>query len=257
MTSHSSIACNEDPGRFPELGYCVFREGLGMDEVTRYSELMEGTLVPAGRLGEPHFDHDAWLALCCHPSILAALEAALGTPGIVLFFSSVFVKQPRDLARVEWHQDNTYWPSVSGTDVVTVWVALDDVDEENSCMKVIPRTQAGYPEMEMLDVSEPEGAMLSRTVAVTPEMEAAAVPMILKAGQFSIHDSFLIHGSAPNRSDRRRAGYTIRYGNAMTTAIDGPAHTYGDLPELPVYYVRGNGAGLRDGYVDLRNGVTQ
>ena len=33
----------------------------------------------------------------------------------------------------------------------------------------------------------------------------------LEAGQFSLHDIFLIHGSEANRSSRRRAGFVIRY----------------------------------------------
>ena len=61
----------------------------------------------------------------------------------------------------------------------------------------------GYRELEMLDVENLSGAMLKRKVAVSSRMEADAVPLVLEAGQLSIHDSFLIHGSSPNHSDRR------------------------------------------------------
>ena len=33
----------------------------------------------------------------------------------------------------------------------------------------------------------------------------------MKAGQVSIHTDLLLHGSQPNRSDRRRCGLTLRY----------------------------------------------
>lgn len=33
----------------------------------------------------------------------------------------------------------------------------------------------------------------------------------LRAGQLSLHADMLVHGSGPNRSDRRRCGLTIRY----------------------------------------------
>ena len=194
-------AANEDPGRFPELGYCLFRDGLSADVVARYSALVD-VLFAENKRGEPHFHSDVWRNLCCHPPILDAVEAVLGAE-LILFFSSVFMKQPHDNQRVDWHQDNTYWPSVSGTDVVTVWVALDDVDESNSCMNVVPRSHEGYRELEMLDVEDLSGAMLRRKVEVTEQMEADAVPMALAAGQISIHDSFLVHGSSPNRSGRR------------------------------------------------------
>ena len=97
------------------------------------------------------------------------------------------------------------------------------------------------------------GSMLTSKVETTPAMEATAVPLIMKVGEISIHDSFILHGSDPNRSDRRRAGYTIRYGNALTTSIDVAKHnTDSDGPPLPVYYVKGSGEGLRDGYQDIR-----
>jgi len=33
----------------------------------------------------------------------------------------------------------------------------------------------------------------------------------LRAGQFSLHDVYLVHASRANRSARRRAGFVIRY----------------------------------------------
>lgn len=38
-----------------------------------------------------------------------------------------------------------------------------------------------------------------------------AVDICLKPGQISIHDIFMVHGSAANTSGRRRAGMTYRY----------------------------------------------
>jgi non-haem Fe2+, alpha-ketoglutarate-dependent halogenase len=37
------------------------------------------------------------------------------------------------------------------------------------------------------------------------------VSICLKAGQIPIHTDPLLHGSAPNRSQRRRCGLTLRY----------------------------------------------
>ncbi|MEP1645241.1 MAG: phytanoyl-CoA dioxygenase family protein, partial [Rhodopirellula bahusiensis] len=41
------------------------------------------------------------------------------------------------------------------------------------------------------------------------------------AGQVSIHSDLLVHGSAPNQSDRRRCGLTLRYCPADVTAYLG------------------------------------
>lgn len=43
----------------------------------------------------------------------------------------------------------------------------------------------------------------------------------LRAGQASLHADLLLHGSEPNRSDRRRAGLTIRYAAADVRLIEG------------------------------------
>ena len=41
--------------------------------------------------------------------------------------------------------------------------------------------------------------------------EARAVSMPLRAGQMSLHDGMLLHGSHPNRSTRRRCGLAVRF----------------------------------------------
>jgi len=45
-----------------------------------------------------------------------------------------------------------------------------------------------------------------------PRLDRAEFDYVeLKAGQLSLHDVFLVHGSQPNTSGRRRAGFTVRY----------------------------------------------
>ena len=62
----------------------------------------------------------------------------------------------------------------------------------------------------------------------------------------SIHDSYVIHGSDANTSDRRRAAYTMRYANSNTVTVDVDQHW------VPVYLVRGNGGANADRCVDAR-----
>jgi ectoine hydroxylase-related dioxygenase (phytanoyl-CoA dioxygenase family) len=160
--------------------------------------------------------------------------------------SHLIVKRAHDGLAVKWHQDNTYWPSVNGTDVVTVWLAIDDVDAENGCMKVIPSTHAGYPELERAFTDGKD--LLGVETYVRPEMEARAVPLELKAGSLSIHDSFILHGSETNTSSRRRAGYTMRYANTKTVKIDVDKHW------VPVYLCGGDQTDDAQRYVDIRPG---
>jgi ectoine hydroxylase-related dioxygenase (phytanoyl-CoA dioxygenase family) len=255
MSTAADTQVNENPARFRSEGYCVFRDPLPeplVAEADRRLGRMIATMPDGHRpewLVEPHMhaeDWRYWLELCRTPSVLDDVASCLGCEELMLMMSHLIVKPAGDGLPILWHQDNTYWPSVDGTDVVTVWLAIDDADLANGCMQVIPCTHAGYPELEKIPTDGKD--LLKVTVAVTPEMVASAVPVVLPRGTYSIHDSFVIHGSEPNRSARRRGGYTMRYGNAATVKVDTKHHN------KPVYYVRGDGTNLRPDYVDLRPG---
>jgi len=244
-----------DAASFRDLGYAVVEPGLDaatMDAIGEQLDALIAGLGPADRperLIEPHVlapQWRFWLETCRDPRVVDAVCRSLGCEELVLLMSHLIVKPAGDGLRVEWHQDNTYWPSVDGTDVVTVWLAIDDVDRENACMRVIPRSHDGYPDLEKLPTAG--GDLLNVTVAVSPEMVDSAVDVVLPRGAFSIHDSFIIHGSQANHSDRRRAGYTMRYGDPATVEVDLTTHN------KPVYYLRGDGSSLRPGMIDLRPG---
>src|SRR5262249_15249974 len=91
------------------------------------------------------------------------------------------------------------------------WLAIDDADRENGCMRVIPGSHLG----EILDhgKSSKAGNLLSinQEIADSAVNAETAVDIVLNAGQMSLHHGKLIHGSNPNRSDRRRCGLTIRF----------------------------------------------
>ena len=250
-----SHSINHDPAQYLELGYCIAPELVSKSAINQARvslDRMIAGLNPDQRpeaLVEPHVlaaDWQQWLELCRTPAVIDAVQNCMQCEEVVLLMSHLIVKPAGDGLKTCWHQDNTYWPSVDGTDVTTVWLALDDVDVENAAMFVIPNTHAGFEAMEKIPTGG--GDLLNVRVAVSAEMEASAVPCELRQGDASLHDSFIIHGSEANLSQRRRAGYTMRYGNAATINVDVEAHN------KPVYYLRGDGRNLKPGYIDLRPG---
>ncbi len=144
--------------------------------------------------------------------MLDAVEAVLG-PDIVLLASNFFCKYPaeeRGERFVAWHQDVTYW-GLEPPRAITAWIAIDDADVENGCMSVIP----GSHRLGILEhaKSARAGNLLSINQEVPDGLvdEARAVSMPLRAGQMSLHDGMLLHGSHPNRSTRRRCGLAVRF----------------------------------------------
>src|SRR6185369_15209394 len=70
-----------------------------------------------------------------NPRILDYVEDLLG-PNIVAWGTHYFCKMPHDPRPVPWHQDASYWP-LTPSKTVTVWLAIDDSDVENSAMMVV------------------------------------------------------------------------------------------------------------------------
>ncbi len=159
-----------------------------------------------------HFEEEFIWQLATHPTILDAIEALVG-PNVFLLATHFFNKYGEGEgaeAFVAWHQDVTFWGLEPPT-AVTAWYAVDDSDVENGCMQVIPGTHVSG--VVVHGTADQAGNLLSinQEVHVTADEAATAVDLPLRAGQMSIHDGTLIHGSLPNRSDRRRCGLTLRY----------------------------------------------
>ena len=144
------------------------------------------------------------------PRILDYVEDILG-PNLVCWSTHLFCKLPHNPMEVPLHQDAVYWPFTT-TRTTTVWLAIDDVDEGNAAMHFVPGSHLlgplPYDELE-LDGTR----VLGRRVSDAERYPGRFVNE-LNAGQISIHSDLLLHGSAANISDRRRAGLTLRYAAA-------------------------------------------
>jgi hypothetical protein len=150
----------------------------------------------------------AWFEYATQPLILDLVEQLIG-PNIILWGSQVFCKPERIGREVPWHQDGQYWP-IRPLATCSVWIALDDVDADNGCMRYIPGSHL-RERVYTHRVSDRPGLVLNQEV-VADEFDArTARDDVLRAGELSLHDVYLIHGSNPNRSQRRRAGFVVRY----------------------------------------------
>ena len=123
--------------------------------------------------------------------------------------AQLFCKPGKDGMEVPMHQDGQYWP-IRPLSTCTMWLALDTADRNNGCLEVIPESHK--KEIHYQHKTEERGDLVLNQSVNDPRIYSPDSEFIeLEAGQLSLHDVFLVHGSRPNRSGRRRAGFVIRY----------------------------------------------
>ena len=143
-----------------------------------------------------------------HPRILDAVEDLIG-PDILVYHSTLFLKEAHTPAFVRWHQDSTYFylqPHLH----VTAWVALSEASVQAGCMQALPGSHL-WGAFEHDDKPEPMN-MIRRGQGISSRFDQAQGQfMPVGAGQMSLHHTDLVHASGGNDSDDRRIGYAISY----------------------------------------------
>lgn len=193
-------------------GFLVFPEVLDPELVRHASDHVEWLqrrnpdVRPEALHHHLMWDDPFWIRLISDPRLLDLVEGIIG-PNIALFASHYICKPGGDGLPVLWHQDGSYWP-LDPMEVVTVWLAVDDSTVENGCMRVLPGTHQGP---QLPHHQHEKQAVLHTEIDAAEIDESRAVDVEIPAGGVSLHHPWLVHGSNPNRSPRRRCGLTIRY----------------------------------------------
>lgn len=141
------------------------------------------------------------------PAILDYVEALIG-PDFFQWGGGFFAKYPGTGEIVPWHQDSQYWP-LSPRKTVTVSLAFYDGTKENGAMQVVHGSHR-HGDMPHHNVSGKE-YMLGQEIDTDQIDLSQAVTLDLKAGEISLHDEALAHGSGPNQSDTIRSVLTMRF----------------------------------------------
>ncbi len=156
-----------------------------------------------GLKGDPRWREHARI-----PDVLDLVSQLIG-PDFLLWGTSVFGKPAGTGKRIPWHQDGEYWP-IRPLATCSAWIALDDATPENGCLRVIP---GSHRERRVRAHKQNNSAALALNQELEQNEydERDAADIRLEAGQLSLHDVYLVHGSEPNRSTKRRAGFVCRY----------------------------------------------
>jgi ectoine hydroxylase-related dioxygenase (phytanoyl-CoA dioxygenase family) len=153
------------------------------------------------KIDNSHWADSTLSRLALHPLIGAMAARLTGAGSIRLWHDQLLHKPPDSGAagNVGWHQDYHYWQCATPPELLTAWIALDDVHEANGCMQVAP----GSHSWGLL----PEGDFFNKDLEALKEKIIARTgrpfetrPCILPAGSLSFHHCLTVHGSGPNRS---------------------------------------------------------
>ncbi|HEY3283139.1 MAG TPA: phytanoyl-CoA dioxygenase family protein [Armatimonadota bacterium] len=96
------------------------------------------------------------------------------------------------------HQDQFYLRVEPGT-CLAAWLALDACDEENGCMRVVPRSH----KLPVLCTVKADTTQSFTDVTVPVPDSLEAVPVLMDAGDVLFFNGSVIHGSYPNTSETR------------------------------------------------------
>ena len=239
------------PSRLPAATLEAMRESL--EKLLRDNATIgpESLVCPHLAYGRTHDAAAAaqWFDYANDPAILDFVEQLIG-PDIILWGSQVFCKPAGTGKEIPWHQDGHYWP-IRPRATCSVWIAIDRAVPENGCMRYIPGSHAGGVVMRHR-TSQRNDVVLNQEVDPALFDSADARDNVLEAGQFSLHDVYLIHGSNANRSGNRRAAFVIRYMPATSTfeRYSGDTHRQGEvgfsMSKRPIWLLRGHDRGAND-----------
>ena len=96
------------------------------------------------------------------------------------------------------HQDNFYLKAQPGS-CIAAWMALDDCDEANGCMQIVPGSQT-WPLL-CTTKADTRVSFTDVTVPLPPGVESQ--PVVMAAGDVLFFNGALIHGSYPNTTPDR------------------------------------------------------
>jgi len=144
--------------------------------------------------------------VCHNLKILDAVESIIGK-NILICGTTLFVKNPNEEGFVSFHQDAKYI-GLEPYNWVTAWVAITDANKKNGCMKMWAGSHK--EDLKYHNQKFDENNLLTRGQTVENVPISETKPVVLKAGQMSLHHPKIVHGSEINKSKDRRIGFVIQ-----------------------------------------------
>jgi ectoine hydroxylase-related dioxygenase (phytanoyl-CoA dioxygenase family) len=165
------------------------------------------------RINNPSDISDAYLEVMRDAGTVDMVADLIG-PDVKFHHCKINLKLPGARTEVSYHQDFAYTPHTND-DIVTALLFLDDNDETNGALTVVPGSHKGP----MLSLFQGERFTGAVDPTIEDDLKARSVACHGKAGAVCLMHTKLAHGSEPNRSDRSRGLYICVYTAADAVPI--------------------------------------
>lgn len=158
--------------------------------------------------------HDGFRDFIYQSPAAAIVAQVMQSSKINIVFDQFLIKEPNTNEPTVWHHDLTYWP-IRGGQVCTLWLALDDVDEESGSMEFVKGSHLWGQRYHPVAFVDPEKYKTDEPAV--PDIDAmrdelAFIRFDYAPGDCTVHHGLLVHAAGGNQSaDRRRRAYVTRW----------------------------------------------
>ena len=196
----------EEAERIAQLALTVSTEELDTAGNTYVVDRDEGGQVAPRKIDKPFRKRQEFRQFVLSDSLRRLIEDLIGGEPL-LATDQIFMKPPRFGSAKPFHQDNAYFLCDPGDRVITAWIALDDVDESNGCLRYIDGSHRGGILPHDPVPGEPHNKA-PRPELIDRSRESLA---LVKKGGVVFHHSQTLHTSHRNESDRWRRAYATHW----------------------------------------------
>ena len=169
-------------------------------------------------------------ALMHHPKIAQDMTQLTGAQKLRIWHDQIQFK-PAETGGVNWwHQDAPLWPIIQPMTEVSAWVALDDVEESNGCMSMVPGSHRWGNNIAFLNALDHDPFD-----GLPDEFEGHPVTIKrcpVKKGEVHYHHALTWHGSHANTSGRPRRAIALHFMTGETRFVASGNHVMKPFVEV-------------------------
>lgn len=167
----------------------------------------DGKTLSPRKINNPYLKDELFQSVLKKDNLQKVLSALLKDETPVIGTTQIFMKPPYHGTCKPYHQDNSYFKCSPADELITAWIAFEDVDEANGCLRYINGSHKGeIVEHHVVPEATHDLKIASKDIDYSKERSA-----IVKKGGVVFHHGGVMHTSLKNTSSRWRRAYATHW----------------------------------------------